>query len=100
MFELKYEVELDHFLAITNAYKKQMRETCKAKREMVKASLRLVIRITKKYTNRGLSLVYSIQEGNMGRMKAFEKIEYRQGYKFSADASWWIRQAINRSIAD
>jgi len=99
MFELKYEVEPDHFLAITKAYKKHMRETCKAKREMVKASLRLVISFAKKYTNRGLSFVDSIKEDNMSRMKAFEKFEHRRGSKFSAYATWWIRQAITGSIA-
>jgi len=84
-------------VAKTNVH---VREAHQAKTEMVEANLRLVISIAKKYTNRGLSFLDLIQEGNMGLMKAVEKFEYRRGYKFSTYATWWIRQAITRSIAD
>jgi RNA polymerase primary sigma factor len=90
----------EEFLDEYKELKVWLKKALKAKTEMVEANLRLVISIAKKYTNRGLSFLDLIQEGNMGLMKAVEKFEYRRGYKFSTYATWWIRQAITRSIAD
>lgn len=93
-------VDIGEFRNIVQMVQKGERESHTAKREMVEANLRLVISIAKKYTNRGLQFLDLIQEGNIGLMKAVEKFEYRRGYKFSTYATWWIRQAITRSIAD
>ena len=97
---LEYRMEPLKLVELAKEIRTRIRESHKAKTEMVEANLRLVISIAKKYTNRGLSFLDLIQEGNMGLMKAVEKFEYKRGYKFSTYATWWIRQAITRSIAD
>ncbi len=98
--QMRMWLSSEEFFAEYKELKMWLKKALKAKTEMVEANLRLVISIAKKYTNRGLSFLDLIQEGNMGLMKAVEKFEYRRGYKFSTYATWWIRQAITRSIAD
>ena len=99
-FSKKLGLPVDEFKKLVNRIQKGERESRIAKKEMVEANLRLVISIAKKYTNRGLQFLDLIQEGNIGLMKAVDKFEYQRGYKFSTYATWWIRQAITRSIAD
>ncbi len=99
-FSKKIGLSVGEFKRLVSRIQKGERESRTAKKEMVEANLRLVISIAKKYTNRGLQFLDLIQEGNIGLMKAVDKFEYRRGYKFSTYATWWIRQAITRSIAD
>ncbi len=99
-FSKKIGLSVGEFKRLVSRIQKGERESRVAKKEMVEANLRLVISIAKKYTNRGLQFLDLIQEGNIGLMKAVDKFEYRRGYKFSTYATWWIRQAITRSIAD
>src|ERR1700739_2026982 len=93
-------MEIGDFRNIVHMVQKGEREALQAKKEMVEANLRLVISIAKKYTNRGLQFLDLIQEGNIVLMKAVDKCEYRRGYKFSTYATWWIRQAVSRSLYD
>jgi RNA polymerase primary sigma factor len=98
--EQEYNFKISPFRNLIQKIQKGERESSRAKKEMIEANLRLVISIAKKYTNRGLQFLDLIQEGNIGLMKAVDKFEYKRGYKFSTYATWWVRQAITRSIAD
>ena len=98
--EMEAGCSIEQLRALYRNIQKGDREAERAKTELVEANLRLVVSIAKKYTNRGLQFLDLIQEGNIGLMKAVEKFEYRRGYKFSTYATWWIRQAITRAIAD